>query len=558
MSVDAMKRVCRKVLDAETPTVLVIKGAWGVGKTFAWQQTVKDVKQKNSDIAYSYVSLFGIASLADLKNAILATQLTQSNHPETRVASFVNTVRDLVRGTKAAKYVNIAFDFVALVGPALLRDMVLCLDDFERSEIDANELLGFISELKEGRNCRVVLILNEEKLEPERLNVYRKYREKIIDMECLFAPTAEEALSWGLPQNIPDVGHIRVCAQKLGIRNIRVLQRIWKVYDEVRKELGEIPEVVVYEAIELLVLLTWAYYTKDEDTPSVDFLRTWSRMKNAFDPDGRTSNPQHEAWAVRLQQYGFDHLSALGKAILHVVERGFVDDSGLASAARERAVVANARELEQAAQAAWRLLWDSFSDNADDLKEAMKNTLEACIRAHLPTLPLILNLGEAAFLLRELDAASSAEQLIDLYFQEYSDDPGCDVLDQPLVGQLRDPEVRRRLEDRCLQSRDTPTLLECLKRLANRDGFSVEQEDVLSRANTEQFYQLFKTYNGQDLGALIGACLSSANLRNGAGIREAAVKALTWIREEGPRINEIRVTMFLARFRNQGEPVQRA
>ena len=59
-------------LSTNTPEVMAIKGAWGVGKTFTWNKLSKYAKD-NKQIAlkkYSYVSLFGINSLETFKSAI--------------------------------------------------------------------------------------------------------------------------------------------------------------------------------------------------------------------------------------------------------------------------------------------------------------------------------------------------------------------------------------------------------------------------------------------------------------------------------------------------------
>lgn len=52
--------------------VLVIKGAWGVGKTYFWDRYIESrIKKKDlKQIAYSYVSLFGKTSLADIRASV--------------------------------------------------------------------------------------------------------------------------------------------------------------------------------------------------------------------------------------------------------------------------------------------------------------------------------------------------------------------------------------------------------------------------------------------------------------------------------------------------------
>jgi tRNA A37 threonylcarbamoyladenosine biosynthesis protein TsaE len=42
MSLDIIRKEITRFLASDTPEVLVIKGAWGVGKTFLWRKLLKD------------------------------------------------------------------------------------------------------------------------------------------------------------------------------------------------------------------------------------------------------------------------------------------------------------------------------------------------------------------------------------------------------------------------------------------------------------------------------------------------------------------------------------
>src|SRR5947207_9844817 len=74
MSVSIVREVARRFLTEVTGGVLVVKGAWGVGKTYAWRRLVEEVRGEIKPGAYSYVSLFGLTSIADLRMAILANR----------------------------------------------------------------------------------------------------------------------------------------------------------------------------------------------------------------------------------------------------------------------------------------------------------------------------------------------------------------------------------------------------------------------------------------------------------------------------------------------------
>jgi hypothetical protein len=48
--------------------------------------------------------------------------------------------------------------------------------------MELKEVLGLISELKEQKNCSVVMILNEDELEDNK-EALDKYKEKVVDYE---------------------------------------------------------------------------------------------------------------------------------------------------------------------------------------------------------------------------------------------------------------------------------------------------------------------------------------------------------------------------------------
>ena len=76
MSVEIIKKEIARFLNCETPEVMAIKGKWGTGKTYTWNEFLKE-SQQNKKIklkTYSYVSLFGINSLDDFKYAIFETR----------------------------------------------------------------------------------------------------------------------------------------------------------------------------------------------------------------------------------------------------------------------------------------------------------------------------------------------------------------------------------------------------------------------------------------------------------------------------------------------------
>ena len=198
-----------RFFEAASPQVLCIKGKWGVGKTFAWKKIVS--ARAASDLSmpsYAYVSLFGINSLTGLKFSIFEQTMSRSaigEGPSTstlqvqfdklknlgrKISGFAGGALGLLAGTDASEMLSQSTFF-------MVRDQIVCIDDLERKgrDLELRDVLGLVSFLKEERKCKVVLLLNDEKLEGLDQNDFNKNLEKVVDTTVHFAPTTAEACS---------------------------------------------------------------------------------------------------------------------------------------------------------------------------------------------------------------------------------------------------------------------------------------------------------------------------------------------------------------------------
>lgn len=69
-----------KFLKDDPLRVAVMKGEWGIGKTFFWRTFINSVKEELSFRAYSYVSLFGAQEIPDLKRQVFSN--FEDKHPK--------------------------------------------------------------------------------------------------------------------------------------------------------------------------------------------------------------------------------------------------------------------------------------------------------------------------------------------------------------------------------------------------------------------------------------------------------------------------------------------
>ena len=173
-------------LKSETERVLAIKGAWGIGKTFFWkrywekQELLKMGKLKN----YSYISLFGVKNINDLKRKILINKVPENYCP---------AIIDLAKST-GSKYTMMPAQFLENIMLSSIKQTIICIDDLERKgkKLELREILGVVSELVEEKQCKIIIIFNEDKLDKSSPAEYALFREKVIEKEIEYKPTSSD------------------------------------------------------------------------------------------------------------------------------------------------------------------------------------------------------------------------------------------------------------------------------------------------------------------------------------------------------------------------------
>ena len=190
--------------------VLVIKGAWGVGKTYCWD-TYIETRIKNKDlkqIAYSYVSLFGKASLADIRASVFqsAKSITTNENIQhkfdeelesstglLKLTPWVREAKEKARGkapligwltnlARSTPFTDKYSGIIASLEYSLVKDYIICFDDLERkgSALSIREVMGLADELARRKSCKVVLIFNDNSFSDENGGLTRAPECRIV------------------------------------------------------------------------------------------------------------------------------------------------------------------------------------------------------------------------------------------------------------------------------------------------------------------------------------------------------------------------------------------
>lgn len=232
--------------------VIAIKGEWGSGKSTFWKDFIKDKYYE-----YTYVSLYGLNSIEEIENSILL-QISDLNVMENFVEEKLKFLHDFKIYGINAKAV------LSSLKPSSFSKLVVCLDDFERlsDKISVNELFGFIADLKENKQCRVVMILNEDKISQKNKDEFDIQKEKVIDYELFFKTTLYDIKDIGKRVNLLYKEYLFEFLKKFEVQNIRTINKIIYFLDNFISKLSDnLPDGKIMENIfKKMIEISFVYY----------------------------------------------------------------------------------------------------------------------------------------------------------------------------------------------------------------------------------------------------------------------------------------------------------
>ena len=510
-------------------------------------------------------SHFGISSIQELQLAIFAKTkgsnlIGKPLDAETineEWASLIKTgaknaaaqLRGLLKALPYGKGITVGLEALA---PHLIGSTLICLDDFERlsDRLPADELLGFVSSLKEEKKCKIALIFNEERLGEKGEAVYKKYREKLIDIELLFAPTPAEAADLVFQAPAPWHEQLLKLTESLTISNIRLLRKIERLASLIFAVIAHSHEKVRYQAAHTLVLVAWLYFEPDaKRKPSIDFLRRFNSFSMAFERAAKKEKgeqPNAEAsqqieWEKLLDDYGFKHMDELDLAIMKVVERGYVEESGLEEAANKLDEHRKAEDLEQSSSRAWDLFHNTFANNEQELVAALHESFKKFVRHITP-----INVNGTIRLLRELGKDAIADELIDFYIENRSDEPALfDLSQYAFAGDITDKKLRAKFEEKHQHNLPVVALEAAARTVGEGKGWSGADMLAMEAASEQEFYDLLKRIEGDQLRIIVKGCIRAGEVSKIQEVGARVRGALARIAKESD-VNAIRVRRYIA------------
>lgn len=333
MNIEQEQRLEKVFKDNQNKGIAIaITGCWGVGKTFAWHKFIRERAELEKDRRflplnirlkypnifnkkYSYVSLFGIETLADLKVTI-STNMSRNYFNEESTRSFetpkflkksLSTIRDVKMNASGGNFsLNASARIFEAVLYSQVRDAIICFDDFERmsKKLDIQDVMGLANQLKLERNCQVILILDESKTDGENKNKYAEYKEKLID-ETIKITSVEPLIRENTKEIDKQLVNLMVkFADELEIHNFRFFQKVIKLYQQFRAELCD---EVTYSTKEIILIRVLQGYFVEEFGKKYEF--DWDDIKLIIEEKQKNwSDRKRKTYeALKSVAYNFIH-----------------------------------------------------------------------------------------------------------------------------------------------------------------------------------------------------------------------------------------------------------
>lgn len=169
MNIDQLNQYIKNYLENDkTNSAIMLTGDWGTGKSHYIKNQLVSYLDKDNGGKCVIVSLYGIKELKEVSKSIyleIRAKKLQENHEGITAGKLV--AKTIFKGVTSFFGVDLKADedaLQALYESVDLTGKLIILEDLERCSIDIIELLGFVNNLVEQDEVKVLLVANEKEL----------------------------------------------------------------------------------------------------------------------------------------------------------------------------------------------------------------------------------------------------------------------------------------------------------------------------------------------------------------------------------------------------------
>ncbi|WP_313218431.1 hypothetical protein [Stenotrophomonas sp.] len=534
-----------RLIKSQQPRAVALIGGWGRGKTHMWRNLVASTPDQARS-KYSYVSLFGVNSLEDLKLAIFQREIDagppaadptwwqrqKSKLPGRAVVESASQIENPWLNNLNALYRTVAFSQV--------KGRLICLDDFERKgkDLDLEEVLGLITFLSEERECAVVLILNDTTM--DGIDDWNKYREKVFHAEVTYRPSTETCINIILGNDARNEWHkgARHVLTQLDVSNMRIMTRIKDAIAPLAEAFPDASDATQFQIGATLALYIYCHNASGEGAPPMERALTHHRFGFAT-PDDELSDDE-KRWNAILSKIDF-YPDELDLAVTAYVRDGYPDIASFATQVARMESAQQANSADQAFTSAWEAYHNSFDDNSQEVITRFTESFPAAA----PTMHA-MNANSTIALMRQLGKEELANSFIENWIaprrgarrQELS------LREAQIFGPLTDPGFINALGQAEREETTEPDLNEALETVARGQGSIDEALRTISRSDLEEVIRWFERNPGRTSRTFITTSMQFQGDQHVAVAQHRIRSALEALAERSP-INSIRVSAIL-------------
>lgn len=494
MSMEATKSQLVRLLEDSGNKVLAVSGKWGTGKTHMWREVrnaSKDEKVKNS----LYVSLFGLADLAQIKLKIVQSAIM---HGDKSVSNIGDTLKAAKKVLASLHSGFSALDELALLAvPKILKDKVIVLDDIERKheKLSIDEVLGFIDEFTQLHGARFVLVMNSDQLRDKE--VWTTLREKVVDQELRLDTSPAEAFGIAVKLTAsPYAEQIGKALATCRVTNIRVIRKVIKAVNQVLGGRQNLPSAVLARVVPSTVLLAAINFKGIEHGPDFEYVLSAGNPESILSaPDNEIEDKKERAsWKLMLGELGIRSSDEYELLVVEFLQSGLFDVGEVSRVIDRYVAEHEAVEVRNEVNAFLeRAVWDHRLTDNDLLTQARG------LRSKVRYLDAFFVSALAAEVASIPDGKTVSDDLIEEWLKNLPQDFSWDPDDEFFFRRRMHPKIKEVLSQRSEQILGKTTVFDACLFIAEHSGWGTRQEMVLKTASTEDFEKTIRSLGIADL-----------------------------------------------------------
>ena len=499
------------LLTRADPFICLIKGQWGVGKTYFVKKFIRDNRDSIAKANFAYVSLFGISSIDELVQAIFINSVSTTSLDTTwsgalspsseealtsRARYLVDRAKPLL--SRAAKLP--LFGVSALRGYSLgtmahffNRDSLIVIDDLERhsKSLSIRDILGVLTQLKEERGCQIIIVMNEDALNKDGDAPYFETKEKVIDRELIFQPTVEQAIAIGLSDYQGKNQFAAESCRKLNIANIRTIQKIDTSLTQLRAAFAEakldVPESFDQQLQTTVVLAVLASWERVVDIDVLEKLEMGDTTSILFDESRSKLSVELQQIYKLLHDYGYAYSDDTDKMVIRFVKTGVIDQEEMRQRIEENDAALAKRKREEKIERAWDLYTKTLRPNEDEVVKALHE-------AHIAAIEDVStgSVSRVVWMMRQLGHESEADDLTEKFLNRstpvgtYSDYPFAEmVIDEKFRERWREQSEKEAVDERDIET--------TIRSFYSEKSSTIDDIKRLSDFSADEYYDWFKS-----------------------------------------------------------------